>query len=291
MKKLYDPLPAGGAPVFTETLNDIIQTEVWDVLEGILSSVDIRYAQASTGFGTGSADSLGLIISGGEITDNGATWDLAAGIAYFPVNKVFARFPATTGIASANGALIEIDGSTTTTQKEFFDGANKNYSIEYAATVNETTIPPTPSVGAIEYAQVFPKGTGSFPNNYVAFPSLGNILKSMGEIAHDGDLLSLTPANGWGLSTAGEYRKVGGQVFIEIHGAPGSATTDVCAQIPSGYRPRVSAYSAFMGSTSNTLYPAYVNSSTGDIYIVGGQGSGETLITGNFTYLEAGFNA
>ena len=220
MKKLYDPLDTGGAPVFTETLNDIIQTEVWDALEGILSSVDIRYAQASTGFGTGPADSLGLVVSGGAITDNGATWDLAAGVAYFPVNKIFARFPATAGIASANGALIEIDGSATTLQKEFFDGANKNYSVEYVATVNETVIPPVPSVGAIEYAQVLPKGTGSFPNNYTAFPSLGNILKSMGEIAHDGALTSLTPANGWGLVTAGEYRKVGGQVFIEIHGNP-----------------------------------------------------------------------
>jgi len=138
MKKFVNPLAAGGAPVFSDiSLNEILQDEIWDVLEALFSAYDTIYKQIPIAF---SHDPLGngVVVSGCDVTGSGP-FDVAAGIVYFPTQKIFARVPATASVAADGDDFIYINfDSGTTEQKTFRDGSAKDYSIETAATVDSS---------------------------------------------------------------------------------------------------------------------------------------------------------
>lgn len=80
MRRLINPVPAGGAPINNEQLNDIFQIEIHDCIEALLSPFD--------------ADVQGVIVSGCVIT-GGGPYAISAGVVY--LNGEFMRLPAATG--------------------------------------------------------------------------------------------------------------------------------------------------------------------------------------------------
>ena len=133
MKKLVDPLSAGGAPIFaTETLSEVLTTEVWDAMQAILGSVTPSKYNAL--FATDN-----MVLSGGVPSDGGGgTIDFTAGIAYFPsAGGIIARFPAAVGVTPGFLNVVSIRLQTATTeQKTFFDSSSKDYTQTYTALIN-----------------------------------------------------------------------------------------------------------------------------------------------------------
>jgi len=286
MKKLYDPLPAGGAPIFTEALNDVIQGELWDVLEAMLSSVNILNAyplaqQDDPAAGGLFPRSTGLIISGGDVTDNTTDWDMAAGIAILPASKKIVRFPALAGIGNTSHVVISED-TAVTTQKTFFDGSSKNYYEDVPGKSVENDSP-TPS----EFVSV-QKNESAGGNSFMGHPTIGNYFKSLAYSCFDGGEIQMTGlSSSW--TSAGYYRRIGDIVHIELRATGATAATaDAIYTFPApgtreNYRPARNIKAIAIGTTG-TIYPVTIIASTGIMSIVGGSSSTETQIDAQIQY-------
>jgi len=170
MKKFVSTVPAGGAPIFAQELvSDILTTEVWEAMEALLSKIDFTELGADVNglFATNN----NFVLSGGEVTDaGGGNRNVASGIAYFgTAGGIIARFPAVSNFTPGTlGSLyINLD-SPTTEQKTYFDGADKDYSQTYTATISSTT--GTDYVSGVAFLAPF---TG--------FPTLLTLLKDIRE--------------------------------------------------------------------------------------------------------------
>jgi len=290
MKKLYNPLPTGGAPVHTETLNTT-ELEIYAALEGILSKLDpalaypIKYQAApSTNY-----VSTGIIVSGGGVTDNTTDWDLAAGIAYFPVAGRFARFAAEATIDNADYAMITLD-SPAVTQKTFFDAANKNYYEEYAASV--ATLTPPAAEPVVEYVCV--RKASYMEGTDMGHPTFGNIIGNLNAFVIAEEPTAMTPTSPWtNPSSFSTYRKIGERVHLNIAaGNSAAAGADVFATLPAAYRSYTEnpGVGVAYGETTNNLYPVIVDPATGNISIVGASGITESKIRANFSFLGSVYN-
>jgi len=284
MKKLYNPLPTGGAPLFTETVNTT-EVELWAAIEGMLKHLDptLSYPDTYQAAPTTNYVSTGIIVSGGDVTDNTTDWDLAAGVAYFPVAGRFARFAAEATIDNADYVMITLD-SPTTTQKTFFDAANKNYWVEYAASV--ATLTPPAAEPVVEYVCV---RKVEVLENYsrMGHPTFGNMINQLNEMVGPGELTVITPVNGWTSSFPATHAvKMGRLVQIAIFAqSAASATTDVFVNaLPSKFQPTLDVVGHAVGQTSGTIYPVIVSGA--NITIVGGFGQTETSIDGQIDFLD-----
>lgn len=289
MKKLYNPLPAGGAPLYTETLDDALQVEIWDALEGILSDVDpeLAYPKAVRDFGAPLQG--GFIINGGAVTDNTTTWDIADGIVYFVGTKQFARFIGQTGILPTEVALIQLD-SPVVTQKTFFDATLKNYYETYTASVTKQSTATLVPAGAIVVRQL--EALGNLPNTLMGHPTFGNFLNEINIWTLDNGKQTITPLNAW-IDGGCFYRKLGGTVHVGLAVTNSAgATNDIVFQLPADYRPAVAetATGIAVATTSGNSYPITVVS-TGDVSIVGASGQAEGGIYAQFSFLESNFNS
>jgi len=127
MKKVVNPLPTGGAPIFgTELIAEVVSQETWDAVESILRGVDWgKFRNKLNG-----VNNPNLVLSGGVIT----TGNVTAGIAYFPNvdNGVIARFPSSATISGAFNIHLEAE---LIEQKPFFDGPNKDYFTTRTCTI------------------------------------------------------------------------------------------------------------------------------------------------------------
>jgi len=282
MKKLYNPLATGGAPVFTETVNNT-EVELWAALEGMLKHLDPTefYPDTYQAAPTTNYVSTGIIVSGGDVTDNTTDWDLAAGVAYFPVAGRFARFAAEATIDNADYAMITLD-SPVTTQKTFFDAANKDYFVEYLASV--ATLTPPAAEPVVEYVCVR-KAKIMETFSYMGHPTFGNILSQITNLIGAGEDSVLTPAGNW--TGSGSYAINLGK-FTEIHllaNSAASAITDVfCSTLPSKFQPVYDVVGHAIGTTG-AIYPVHIDTS-GNINIIGGSGQAETNITGQVLFLR-----
>ena len=284
MKKLYNPLPTGGAPVFTETLNDL-ESELWTGVQAIFNTLDPTdmYPDAWRLAPSTYYVSTGIVVSGGEVTDNTTDWDMAAGIAYFPVTGKFARFAAEATIDNADHAMITLD-SPAVTQKTFFDASNKNYYEEYTASV--ATLTPPAAEPVVEYV-CMRKSREAASLCRMGHPTFGNIIFQLANFVGPGVFTVLTPTNGWtGTSSYannyGQFTKITLSAETAI-----SAGTDVfCSTLPSKYQPALTpVIGHVIGSTSGTIYPVHIDTG-GNITIIGGSGQTETYIQGNILFLN-----
>jgi hypothetical protein len=293
MKKLYNPLPAGGAPLYTETLDDALQLEIWDAIEGILSDVDPHdgYPFALRNTPTLGKVTNGFLISGGAVTDNGATWDIADGIVYFPATKQFARFAGITGVVTATEVVIIQLDAPVVTQKTFFDATLKNYYETYTATASvHIATNPTPSDAVVVYKD---EVLGGFPNTLMGHPTFGNHINQINKWTVDNGKQTVIILNSW---TDGGcfYRKMGGVVHVGINvGNSVGATNDIVFTLPAtgNYRPAATeiATGIAVATVSGNSYPVTVNSN-GDVAIVGASTQPEGPIFAQFSFLEANFN-
>jgi hypothetical protein len=289
MKKLYDPLPAGGAPVFTETLNEVIQGEIWKALEGVLSTLDIttlyplNYQQdpGSSGFEIGT----GIIVAGGDFTDGGTGYTIAAGIAYFPQTKLFAEFTETVVTGTGNNIYIS-PGTASNTTKTFFDGSSKNYYTTQDCDKVVSGVTGATS-GLSEWVRIeYAEEIGG--KSLMGHPYLGNVFKMLALSTLDSSQIALTMNDNWTGSTS--YRRVGriGHLHIDATNSA-SATVDTIGTLPSTglehYRPLYNIVGFARGATSGTLYDVTINATSGDIVIVGASGVTETSIDGEITFM------
>lgn len=83
MKKIVSATDLGGAPFFKNDMREVFNSEIWDVIEGMLAPFD--------------SDTEGLIISGCVFSNNGGNFDMTAGIVY--LNGEFMRIAAVTNQA------------------------------------------------------------------------------------------------------------------------------------------------------------------------------------------------
>lgn len=83
MKKIVSATDLGGAPFFKNDMREVFNSEIWDVIEGMLSPFD--------------SDTEGLIISGCVFSNNAGNFDMTAGIVY--LNGEFMRIAAVTNQA------------------------------------------------------------------------------------------------------------------------------------------------------------------------------------------------
>lgn len=287
MKKLYDPLPVGGAPLFTETLNDVIQAELWDALEAMLSSVNILNAfplviQDDPAAGGLFPKSTGFIISGGDVTDNGGSWDMDAGVAILPVSKKIVRFPALTTINNVHHVVISEDTSVVT-QKEFFDGATKNYYEE----ISGVSVADAATGGLTEWVSV-QKSESAGGQSYMGWPTIGNYFKTLAYSCFDGGDIQMTGlSSSW--TAGGYYRRVGDLVHIDLRATGATpASADAIFTMPApgtreNYRPARDIKAIAIGTTG-TIYPVTIIAATGVVSIVGGSASTETQIDAQIQY-------
>ncbi len=118
MRKFFNPLPAGGAPLFNVEANGVLQTEFWDIIQDSMLALTSPIA--------------GMIVSGGLINDLGATFDIAAGICF--VDGEFCRFEAETGLTSP--AYISKQ-TPVVEQIEFADTVDKDFISDTIALVTQ----------------------------------------------------------------------------------------------------------------------------------------------------------
>ena len=292
MKKLYNPLPAGGAPLYTETLDEALQLELWDVIEGILSDVDPHTGYPELWQATPTIFNLtnGFIVGGGDVTDNTTTWDIADGVVYFPATKQFARFTGQTGILASEIAVIQLDAPVVT-QKTFFDATLKNYYETYTASVSKilsTSTAPSDAVVVRKDAELI-----GYENILMGHPTFGNFLNQINKWVVDNGKQTVTILNSW-IDGGCFYRKMGGVVHVGINvtGAVG-ATNDTIFTLPASgnYRPAAAevATGIAVSTVSGNFYPVTVDSS-GNVSIVGAAGTAETILLAQFSFLEANFN-
>lgn len=107
MKKFVNPIPDGGAPLHNNRITTELQTEFWEVIQGLMSAYD----------GT----TQGVVVKGCVLSNNGGNFDMTAGIVY--LNGEYMRVPAAT-----NQAFPKYIAAKTPTfeQKTFNDGIAKN---------------------------------------------------------------------------------------------------------------------------------------------------------------------
>lgn len=171
MKKLINPIPSGGMPVFgTESLSEILSVELWTAAEAMLGT--LLPSKYSTLIGNNN-----MVLIGGEPTSlGGGLFDISAGIAYFPDSLTapgaIAAFPAATGVNPGLLGSLSIDlGAPITEQKTFADAGVKDYAITYSAVVDGAAAASTDRVVAI------------ITSDTSRFPSLQWILDSIAAIA------------------------------------------------------------------------------------------------------------
>lgn len=114
MKKFINPIPDGGAPIHNNRINTELQTELWDVIEGLLNAY--------------SDDTQGVIING-CISSGGTPYTVTAGIVF--IDGEFRRLPAQTG---QTGTRYITAGADANTAKLFADGVSKNLIVDQVAT-------------------------------------------------------------------------------------------------------------------------------------------------------------
>lgn len=107
MKRLIDPVPAGGAPINNEELNLLFQTEIYDSIQAMLSRWD--------------SDSQGIIVKGCLITGTTGNYAISEGIVY--LNGKFMRLPAATGQALPKYIAPKAVSYLT---RQFSDGVTRN---------------------------------------------------------------------------------------------------------------------------------------------------------------------
>lgn len=131
MKKFINPIPDGGAPLHNNRINSELQTEFWDVLEGLLNAY--------------SDDTQGVIVNG-CISSGGSPYTVTAGIVF--IDGSFRRLPAQTG---QTGTRYIVAGADVNTTKTFADGVAKNLIVEELA---ETAGAPSGQYITIDSANV-----------------------------------------------------------------------------------------------------------------------------------------
>jgi hypothetical protein len=83
MRKFVNPIPGGGAPLSTETVDDLVTTEIWDAIESTYSEFE--------------GDTEGIIISGCIISGSVGNYNISAGFVF--LNGEIMRLPSQTGVA------------------------------------------------------------------------------------------------------------------------------------------------------------------------------------------------
>ena len=124
MRKFFDPMPAGGAPIYTQELNDALSKQMYLTIESLMNALTDVIS--------------GIIVSGGSITDaGGGTYNIGAGIAFFVsgTGGEFREFPAATGLTLPfyiNQVADVVE------QIEFADAATKDFIVVKNAIVEQT---------------------------------------------------------------------------------------------------------------------------------------------------------
>lgn len=159
MRKFFSPLPDGGAPIYNQELNGVLQKEFWDIIENVMGS--ILYGSSPN-----------VIVSGGEITNNGdGTLNITSGIAYVnngvdTVNN-FMRFDAYTNVtypAYLTTKTVNVE------QIQFADAVDRDYISEYDAQV-------VGSMPATEYITLdFPLDNQIYLQNILAKQSILSLI-------------------------------------------------------------------------------------------------------------------
>lgn len=116
MKKLNNPIPDGGFPLFGEDINELFQNEIWTVIEAMLGTEG------------------NIIISGGQVT-NEADKSITEGICF--LGGEFYRFPAASGL----GSEFYISPSPTSFEQRVFEDTNLKDFIEVKVAQITTTDP------------------------------------------------------------------------------------------------------------------------------------------------------
>jgi len=162
MKKIIDPLPAGGAPIFaTETVSEILTKEVWDAMESLFELLHGSLYLRGTTSGVG-----GIILSGCEVTPQGGNlYDVSAGILFHPTVGI-ARYAGATGISTTLSIYLNPD-TPVVEQKTFADAGVKDYSTTISTAVST-------SVGLTGGVRIVVDS-----NTVVWRPTLDNILASL----------------------------------------------------------------------------------------------------------------
>jgi len=120
MRKLNNPMPAGGAPFNNEDLNDVFQTEVWDAMQALVNM---------SNWTAGGSDAL--IISGCVVTANASNFDMTAGIVY--ISGEFMRIDAVT---NQTFTKYIVASTPTNVARTFNDAASKTMIIEKKASLS-----------------------------------------------------------------------------------------------------------------------------------------------------------
>lgn len=185
MKKLVNPIDAGGAPLFaTETFSELLSAEIWDAMESLFNNLEASRYDSGSSSGTVS----GFILTGIDITPQGGDlYDVSAGIVFFPEIGI-ARYAGTTGVSTTSFISIN-PGTPVIEQKTFFDTVDKDYS---------TTVPAELSTSAGLTGGVVIRVSS---NEVIWRPTIDNILSSI-----SGDTLKrMYTITDWDMDTDAQY--------------------------------------------------------------------------------------
>ena len=110
MKKFFSPIPDGGFPIYSQEINSVMQEQIWTPIEAQMTALCFPLA--------------GMIVSGGVITDGGATFDIAAGVCF--LDGEYLEFDAQTGLTSP--AYIKVS-TPITTNTAYADTVSRGYTV------------------------------------------------------------------------------------------------------------------------------------------------------------------
>jgi len=150
-RKFIDPMPAGGAPIYTQELNAALTREIYLGFQSMMNALTDIIA--------------GIIVSGGAVSNNGdGTYNIGSGVAFFQSDVAaddggdFMEFDAATNLTLP----FYINQSTPITEQiEFADAATKDYIVNKRAEVSQS------ASGATIIINSFPAGDHIYLETFV----------------------------------------------------------------------------------------------------------------------------
>jgi hypothetical protein len=115
MKKLINPIAAGGAPLFGDTVLTPVFADIYAAIESILYNIV--------------SETEGVIVKGCVVTPNVSNWDCTSGIVY--LNGKYMDFA---GFTNQPTTTYIVPATTVNTPKTFFDGVSRNLLVTESAT-------------------------------------------------------------------------------------------------------------------------------------------------------------
>lgn len=249
MKKILTPVANGGAPWSNDTLQGILNAEVWTALEALLQNISLPSATGN----------VGVIVSGCNVTLNGAGPNYNCSSGYVYLAGQFMYFPGFSNLALPQ---YIIPNALINTQKTFLDGVARNFITQQDAGVT-ATVP-----GSGQYISLTTTGNlggigGYRIENYVSVgvnAAINTAVNPTAWTAVTSFFSGWSQATGYSGYHQLQYRKVNDLVYVKgVIGYTGSPpNTQDMFTLPLGFRPNTAL-------ASNIVVPVVAQSIGGEV--------------------------